>query len=114
MHRIFICLVVVFSVLMTGIHAPAAAHVDNIAAHHESDAVHNHAPYSHDRADETGGAPMDVGSDVLHHHHCPVGLANVSAHELIASLITSAAPVAPDTAILPSHATAPPLQPPLA
>lgn len=111
MRGVLIRFMVVLSVLFAGLHEPVLAHDGGgITAdiHH-----HDHAQ-SEDRSDQQQSAPGALGNEVLHHHHCPVGLAGASAELTMAALQSCEAFVPVRDRALASLAIAPPLEPPLA
>jgi hypothetical protein len=109
MRALFLRLVMVFSVLLAGLHIPASAQQIDLADHHDS-----HAVETHNMAGEHHDMPVDSDCDFLHHHHCPVGLASNSSLDLASLLIREPRLVPLTFASLHSRATAPPLKPPSA
>jgi hypothetical protein len=106
MRALVLWLAVVFSVVLAGMHMPAPAQA---VGHHDS-----HVTAGHDIAGEDQDMPVDANCDFLHHHHCPVALANHSSPALVLFLTRDTDPV-PAIFIAPrSRATAPPLKPPSA
>jgi hypothetical protein len=91
---------------------PASAHVE-IGA---DLGLHNHhiASDGDDVSDRNGDTPIETGTDVLHHHHCPMGLDPAPVCELATIALSRSLIVPANAAALHSRATAPPLQPPLA
>lgn len=111
MRMFLLRLAVVFSVIMAGMHMPDTAHAQSAAdssLHHD-----HHANASDDVSNENGESP-DIGSDVMHHHHCPIGLDSNPA-DMIGEMILGGSLLLPaNSAALRSRATEPPLEPPLA
>jgi hypothetical protein len=109
---VFLRFVLAFSVIMAGIHMPATAHAETGAEH----GLHrdHHSSHSEDASGQNGDTPVDVGSDVLHHHHCPMGLDPAPINTLAAMPLAKSLLVPANSAVLRSRATEPPLQPPLA
>jgi hypothetical protein len=109
MRNLFLRLVMVVSVLLAGVHLPASAQPVDLAGDHNS-----HASASHDLAGGDHDVPVDPDCDFIHHHHCPVGLADSSSSNLATFLIRDTAPVVASSLAPHSRATAPPLKPPSA
>jgi hypothetical protein len=109
MRALFLRLVMVFSVLLAGMHMPVSAHAVDLGGHHDS-----HMAASHGTAGGDHEMPVDSDCDFLQHHHCPLGLANHASPDLASMLIEDMAPAAVNTVAPHSRATAPPLKPPSA
>lgn len=110
MRSALIRFMVVLSVLFAGLHEPVFAYDGGgmtADSHH-----HDHAQ-SEDRSDQQQDSSGALGSEALHHHHCPVGLAGTPAELAITALVSSAAFFPVRDRALASLATAPPLEPPL-
>jgi hypothetical protein len=109
---LFLRLVIALSVIMAGMHMPATAHAEVGPDH---GLHHGHiASHSNDISDQNGDAPLEVGSDAMHHHHCPIGLETTSVDDIAPLALSRSLIVPANSASLSSRATAPPLQPPSA
>lgn len=112
MRLILLRLAVAFSVLIAGMHMPAAAHAETGAdygLHHD-----HHVSVSDHDSGQKGESPVDSGGDALHHHHCPMGVDPAQASGLAAMPLAKSLIVPARSAVLRSRATEPPLHPPLA
>ena len=113
MRGTLIRLMVALSVLLAGLHAPAFAQGHDEVGVTVDGHYHDHA-VAEDRSDQKQGSAGALGSEALHHHHCPLGLTGVPA-ELAATALTDCAVfLSGPVKALASLATAPPLEPPLA
>lgn len=98
--------------LMAGMDTPAMAY-DNAAAPSIVGHHHEFVEPAEDAVPDDN-SPAGSGSEVLHHHHCPAGLAaDESAVPALGATIRDVHLPRP-TAALASRATAPPTQPPAA
>ncbi len=112
MRLVLLRIVIAFSVILAGMHLPATAHAQDVTDH----GLHHdhHASHADDASDKKGDVPVDVGTDIMHHHHCPMGVDPAPVVDLAPMPISKSLVVPTSSAALHSRATAPPLQPPLA
>lgn len=111
MRAMFVRLMIILSVFMAGMHAPAIAH-DDVGL--ESPAQCDELSVFDTDATNHGPESADVGGHAVHHHHCPVGLTSGVDSSAAFDFQASLFPPPGKSAALASHTTAPPLDPPLA
>lgn len=108
-RAMLIRLMVMFAVVMAGMHASATAHILDSDVHQTA-----HALDDHDATEKDGDSRSDIGGDLLHHHHCPIGLEVANLNNDAPLKLRTAAHAPSNAVVLSSRTTAPPLEPPLA
>lgn len=114
MRLIVLEALILFSVLCTGLHVPAAAHSDHDA--HEDVSVHMaDAHFAEAQGDNSDDSSPDQTHDRLHHHHCPSAMMVVGNLDEAASVLRGRSVLHPGKfAALLSRVSEPLTEPPLA
>ena len=113
MRLIVLKALILFSVLCTGLHVPAAAHSDH-GGYQEVSAHLADEHFTSVHEGDTDDSSPDQTHDLLHHHHCPSAMMMVGGDD--AAPIVSARDIvhADEAAALASRALEPLTEPPLA
>jgi len=114
MRLIVLRALILFSVLCTGLHVPAAAHSDH--GSHEDVSVHMAGAHDVDvHEDSSDDSSPDQAHDRLHHHHCPSAMMTGGNTGESASVLRGRSVLHPaEVAALLSRASQPLTEPPLA
>lgn len=109
MRHLMLPLLLLFSVFVAGVHAPALEHqgdLHSLGLHAADDASHD--------AGGTDESAAPAGSGAVHHHHCPMALTAGDDAPLGTALLSRERLVPGLSVSLSSCASAPLLEPPLA